>query len=126
MSPVGGVAPTGSRPSEICPPKPENRCVRGPAVRAFALYMLDPQHLPVELLADVLGVPVSTGWLCNVQAEAASRLNPLLVKVARRPAMTPVVHGDETGTRVGRAKTTGAYREQGAGHPPRHPPHTWC
>jgi transposase len=98
-----GVETVGDMPPEARAP-----VCWGPEVRAFALYMLDRQHLPVErtaeLLADVLGAPVSTGWLCNVQAEAASRLNPFLVEVKRRLAVAPVVHADETGTRVGTTK----------------------
>jgi transposase len=80
----------------------------GPEVRAFALYLLNRQHLPVErtaeLLADVLGAPVSTGWLCNVQHEAAGRLAPFLAEVKTRLAVEPVICADETGTRVGTAK----------------------
>jgi hypothetical protein len=76
----------------------------GPEVRAFALYLLDRQHLPVEraaeLLADVLGAPVSTGWLCQLQAEAAGRLAPFITAVTEALAAEPVIHADETGTRV--------------------------
>ena len=47
----------------------------GPEVRALALYLMDRQHLPVtrcaELLSDVLGAPVSTGWLCSNTLNAA-------------------------------------------------------
>ena len=90
------------------PPEARAPVCWGPEVRAFALYMLNRQHLPVErcaeLLADVLGAPVSTGWLCNLQAEAAGKLAPFLVEMKRRLATEPVVCGDETGTRVGTAK----------------------
>ena len=50
----------------------------GPEVRALALYLLCRQHLAVqrcaELLGDVIGAPVSTGWLCAVQLEAGRLL----------------------------------------------------
>jgi transposase len=80
----------------------------GPEVRAFATYLLDRQHLPIErtaeLLEDVLGVKVSTGWLCAVQAEAAGRLTPFLAWLRDRLVKEPVVHADETGTAVGTTK----------------------
>ena len=98
----------GAETAGDMPPEARAPVCWGPEVRAFALYMLNRQHLPVErcaeLLADVLGAPVSTGWLCNLQAEAAGKLAPFLVEMKRRLAAEPVVCGDETGTRVGTAK----------------------
>jgi transposase len=80
----------------------------GPEVRAFASYLLCRQHLPIErtaeLLEDLLGVKVSTGWLCAVQAEAAGRLTPFLAWLKDRLVKEPVVHADETGTAVGTTK----------------------
>lgn len=80
----------------------------GVEVRAFAVYLMDRQHLPVErtaeLLADALGAPVSTGWLCKLQAEAAGRLSPFLWALKDQLRRAPVVHTDETGTRVRTAK----------------------
>jgi transposase len=76
----------------------------GPEVRCFAVYLLDRQHLPVErtaeLIADLLGVEVSTGWLCQVQLEAAAKLAPFITELKDRLAAEPVLHADETGTRV--------------------------
>jgi transposase len=76
----------------------------GPEVRAFAVYLLDRQHLPVErtaeLLADLVGAEVSTGWLCQVQLEAAGKLAPFITELKDRISQEPVVHADETGTRV--------------------------
>jgi transposase len=87
------------------PPEARAPVCWGTEVRAFVLYMLNRQHLPVErtaeLLADVLGASVSTGWLCNLQAEAAGKLAPFLAEVRQRLAAEPVVCADETGTRVG-------------------------
>ena len=80
----------------------------GPEVRAFAVYLMDRQHLPLErtaeLLAELLGANVSTGWLSSVQAEAAGRLGPFITAVKAGLAQAPVVHADETGTRVGTTK----------------------
>ena len=90
------------------PPEAKAPVCFGPEVRAFATYLLDRQHLPVErtaeLLADLLGVKVSTGWLCAVQAEAAGRLTPFLAWLRDRLQKEPVVHADETGTAVGTTK----------------------
>jgi transposase len=90
------------------PPEARAPVCWGPEVRAFALYLLDRQHLPVErcaeLLADGLGVAVSTGWLCNLQAEAAGKLAPFLVEMQRRLAAEPVICADETGTRIATTK----------------------
>ena len=80
----------------------------GPEVRSFAVYLLCRQHLPVErcaeLLADLLGAPVSTGWLCQVQLEAAGRLAPFITELKAQLKAAPVLHADETGTQVGTAK----------------------
>ncbi len=90
------------------PPEARAPVCFGPEVRAFATYLLDRQHLPIErtaeLLEDLLGVKVSTGWLCAVQAEAARRLTPFLAWVKERLGGEPVVHADETGTAVGTTK----------------------
>lgn len=86
------------------PPEARAAVCWGPEVRAFALYLMDRQHLPLErcaeLLRDVLGAPVSTGWLCGVRLEAAGRLPVFLDTLRDRLAASPVVHADETGTRV--------------------------
>lgn len=76
----------------------------GPEVRSLAVYLLDRQHLPVErtaeLIADLLGIEVSAGWLCQVQLEAAGKLLPFITELKARLATEPVLHADETGTRV--------------------------
>jgi transposase len=76
----------------------------GPGVRAFAVYLMDRQHIPLErtaeLLSEILGADVSTGWLCQVQQEAAGRLAAFVETVTEQLRDSPVVHADETGTRV--------------------------
>jgi transposase len=80
----------------------------GPEVRAFAVYLMDRQHLPLErtaeLLAELLEAPVSTGWLYSVQLEAAGRLSGFVEVVKAGLLAAPVLHADETGTRVGTTK----------------------
>jgi transposase len=80
----------------------------GPEVRAFALYLLDRQHLPLErcaeLLGEVLDAPVSTGWLCALQLEAAGKLDPFITEIKSQLRQAKVLCADETGTRVGVVK----------------------
>jgi transposase len=90
------------------PPEARAPVCWGPEVRALAIYLLDRQHLPLartaELLGELLDAPVSTGWLCAVQQEAAAKLVPFITTLKHRLADAPVVHADETGTRVGLTK----------------------
>ena len=90
------------------PPEARAPVCWGPEVRALAVYLLVRQHLPVqrcaELLADLLGAPVSTGWLCQIQQEASGRLAPFLAELKAQLRAAPVVHADETGTQVGTTK----------------------
>jgi len=79
----------------------------GPGVRALAVYLGAWQHLPMErtaeLLADVLGAPVSTGLLAGLAGEAAAclELSGFTKAVCGQLARAEVVHFDETGARVG-------------------------
>ena len=86
------------------PPEARSPLCYGPAVRALAVYLLDRQHLPLErtaeLIGDVLGVDVSVGWLCGVQLEAAGKLGGFIGSLKDRLGGEPVLHADETGTRV--------------------------
>jgi len=90
------------------PPEARAPVCWGPEVRALAIYLMDRQHLPLERTAELLGelldAPVSTGWLCAVQQEAAGKLVSFIATLKDRLAGAPVVHADETGTRVGLKK----------------------
>ena len=81
----------------------------GPEVRALALYLMDRQHLPVmrcaELLSDVLGAPVSAGWLCGLRLEAVARLAPFIDEVRGQLLVAGVLCADETGTALSTGKT---------------------
>lgn len=76
----------------------------GPGVRALATYLLAGQHLPLartaELLAELVGAPVSEGTLAGWYADAAAGLDPFLDTVAAGLATAAVVGADETGARV--------------------------
>ena len=95
----------GHETQGVFPPAARAPVCWGPEVRALAVYLMDRQHLPLErtaeLLAELLDAPVSTGWLCSVQAEAAGKLDVFVQAVKAGLSVSPVLHADETGTRVG-------------------------
>jgi len=76
----------------------------GPNVTALAVYLLTYQHIPVartaQLLADLMGLPVSTGWVADVLTPVAANLEEFAEQVEQALRAAPVVHFDETGIRV--------------------------
>jgi transposase len=77
----------------------------GPNLRALAVYLLVFQHIPVErtaqLIADVTGAEVSTGWVASLLAEAADLVEDSLNLIRALLVMGHVLHADETTTRIG-------------------------
>ena len=73
----------------------------GPNVAALAVYLLTYQHIPVartaQLLADLMGLPVSTGRVAGVLTPVAAHLDGFAEQALRA---APVAHFDETGIRV--------------------------
>ena len=98
-----GVETKGEFPPEATAPA----CF-GPAVRAAGLYLLVRQHIPIaraaEILTDLLGVPVSTGFLASLTAEAADGLGEFIDDLTDALAGEPVAGADETSVRVAGAK----------------------
>jgi hypothetical protein len=76
----------------------------GPRLAALAAYLLVYQHVPVarcaELLADVVGVPVSTGWVAGVTSTTAAHLDDVTGVIDSTIASSAVAHFDETGVSV--------------------------
>ena len=76
----------------------------GPRVAAFTLYLLVCQHLPhkrtAELLRDVLGAHVSTGWVANQTLRYSGRLKTFVSSLKDLLASAYSAHVDETGTRI--------------------------
>jgi transposase len=76
----------------------------GPGVAALGTYLLGRQHLPVEraaeLMGDLVGARVSTGWLSSLLPTAQSRLTGFVAAIGERLQTAPVAHFDETGGRV--------------------------
>jgi transposase len=77
----------------------------GPGVAAVAVWLMVAQHLPVartaQILADLLGVQVSLGWLAGLTERAAPRLSGFSDRLRALIGSAAVVHFDETGLRVG-------------------------
>jgi transposase len=80
----------------------------GPAVRAAGLYLIVRHHIPIaraaEILTDLLGVPVSTGFLASLTAEAADGLGDFIDHLRDALADEPVAGADETSVRVAGVK----------------------
>jgi transposase len=94
----------GAVAAALFPPEATAPACWGPAVRSLGTYLLVRQHLPVartaELLEDVLGAPVSTGWLAGLAAEAAGGLDGFLTDLKGRLLASHLLHVDETGARI--------------------------
>jgi transposase len=77
----------------------------GPHLRALAVYLLVFQHVPVErtaqLITDVTGAQVSTGWACGVLAEAADLVADSVNLIKALLVLGHLLHADETTTRIG-------------------------
>jgi transposase len=77
----------------------------GPRVRAVVAYLLGRQHIPnrrvAEAMADLFGVPIPTGAVDSIYAEAARRLKGFIAALVVLLRTLPVLHADETSDRVG-------------------------
>ncbi|MFD9286661.1 IS66 family transposase [Streptomyces mirabilis] len=80
----------------------------GANLRALAVYLLVFQHVPVErtaqLIADVTGAEVSTGWVASLLGEAAGLVADSLNLIRALLVMGHILHADETTTRIGTAR----------------------
>lgn len=98
----------GCETTATFPPEAIAPACWGPKVRAVAVYLLVRHHVPIarvaEILSDLLGAPVSTGWLAGLNRQAATDLVPFIDELKDRLADEPVAHVDETGCRVAGAK----------------------
>nr|WP_260407737.1 IS66 family transposase [Planomonospora venezuelensis] len=76
----------------------------GPALRAFAVYLVVFQLLPVartaELISDLTGATVSEGWIMNVLAEAHDGLADVDAAIKTLITLSYVVHADETSMKL--------------------------
>jgi transposase len=74
-------------------------------VKAAAVYVRAAQFLPygrvAALMGDLLGVRVSVGFVHQVVADAARRLDPFVSHLAALLHVQDVLHADETPARIG-------------------------
>lgn len=79
----------------------------GPNLRAWVVYALVFQHIPVarvaELVADLSGIRPSAGWVCQVLRDTAAALVEVEKLIRTLLTAAHILHVDETG-----AKVTGA------------------
>jgi transposase len=85
------------------PPEAPSRAQYGPRLRALAVYLLEQQLVPYarvrELLADVVGAPLSLGTLVRWVQQGAETLRPVEEAIKSALGSAPVLHSDETGVR---------------------------
>jgi transposase len=100
--------PCGTETGGVFPSEATAPACWGPRVRAYGLYLMNRQLIPVEraaeILSDLLGAPVSTGFLAGLAKTAAAGLEDFSTDLADRLADEEVINVDETGTRVAGAK----------------------
>src|SRR5713101_5780101 len=88
----------------VFPPEANAPAAYGPVITGVASYLLAHQHLPVartaDFLSDVLGCPVSTGWVAGLLPRAAELLEEFGQDLRVKLIASPVIGTDETGTRI--------------------------
>lgn len=97
----------GAATRAVAPAGVNAPAVYGPGVTALAAYLGVQHHVPVarvaEILADVAGVRVSTGWVAAACTRTAEAVGPVNTAIADAIAAASVAHFDESVTRVGGA-----------------------
>jgi transposase len=90
------------------PPEAKAPTCYGPLVRAVALYLTAGQHIPVaraaQLMSQVCGAPVSTGFIAGLAGEAACGLENFVDALRAILVAEEVLHADETGARISGAR----------------------
>ena len=98
----------GTTSTAAAPDGVDASAVYGPNLRALAVYLLVYQHVPVartaELIADLTGATVSTGWVCSVLTRVADVLADVEKLIAALITAAHVGHFDETSVNVNGAK----------------------
>ena len=86
----------------------DGTAIYGPGLRALAVYLLVYQHIPVartaELIADLTGAAVSTGWVCSPLTRAAAVLVDVEAMTKTLIALATIGHFDETSLNVNGTK----------------------
>jgi transposase len=76
----------------------------GPRITSLAVYLHDYQLIPYdrccELLSDVCGCEISPSTLIKAENTCFEKLEPFEAEIKKLLSQSPVVHFDETGSRV--------------------------
>ncbi len=100
--------PCGRATTAPAPDGVDGTAVYGPGLRAFAVYLLVYQHIPVartaELIADLTGAKVSTGWVCSTLTRAANVLVGVEAMTTTLITLATIGHFDETSLNVNGGK----------------------
>lgn len=100
--------PCGTTTTAPAPHGVDGTAIYGPGLRAFAVYLLVYQHIPVarsaELIADLTGANVSTGWVCSTLTRAANVLVDVEAMTKTLITLATIGHFDETSLNVNGAK----------------------
>jgi transposase/uncharacterized coiled-coil protein SlyX len=76
----------------------------GPRITSSAVYLHDYQLIPYdrccELLSDVCGCEISPATLIKAESTCFEKLEPFETEIKKLLIKSPVLHFDETGTRV--------------------------
>lgn len=98
-----GTEHAASRPAGV----PTTALSVGPRLRALCVYLVVHQHVPVarcrQLLADVTGAEVSTGFVHSCLKKASTLAAGAVVLIRKLIAASPVAGFDETTLRAGSA-----------------------
>jgi transposase len=93
-----GTVSTGRAPQGVNAP-----VQYGPRLMAVGAYLAVGHHLPMDrvaqILADLLGCPVSSGWVATVPKRTARALKPFTTRLRDAIGRERVVHFDETAAR---------------------------
>jgi hypothetical protein len=94
----------GHRTRRAAPPGVEAPMQDGPRIAAIIVYLYIGQFLSkkrtAQALAELFGVPLSSGTVAALTARAAGRLDEFLEHVRDQVASSEVAGFDETGFRV--------------------------
>ncbi len=94
----------GHRTKAAAPPGAEGPVQYGPRIAAIIVYLYAGQFLSKErtaqALAELFGIPLSSGTVASITARAAGRLGGFLEHAREQIAASEVAGFDETGFRV--------------------------
>ena len=68
------------------------------ALNTLGMVSINRTH---EILSDLFCIPISTGTIHKMVTECAGKLTSVVEVIKSRVINSPIVHFDETGTRVG-------------------------